>query len=222
MFPPQESQHVLVVKNGFFELTLPEPEPLKKAVSVPVPAREKPLAHNYLRQQIKSQWDSPQWQWGDWQVGDEWHVPRVSRTGSQKSQILNPPSVLSAVKTPEPGNDTESKTPTSKLQCTYYINIHDDVQFKVAKRILGPKGWHLKRISQALRGTRLRLRGDGSNPNPKSGSSGPLHLRLTAGTESSLHDGKKMIEGVLAPIYREYSEFTGVSTTFTLVDGPEK
>ena len=64
---------------------------------------------------------------------------------------------------PRDQQQRRNKMSKKRMKATFYVNIPDNTDFNVVKRIIGPKGRFLKRITYACKGSRIRLRGKGTN-----------------------------------------------------------
>eukprot|EP00826_Nyctotherus_ovalis_P066780 TRINITY_DN9909_c0_g1_i9.p1 TRINITY_DN9909_c0_g1~~TRINITY_DN9909_c0_g1_i9.p1 ORF type:complete len:400 (+),score=94.96 TRINITY_DN9909_c0_g1_i9:115-1200(+) len=106
-----------------------------------------------------------------------------------------------------------------KYTCRFYIQIENERNFQVARRLIGPKGRNMKRIldvcSKGCAGgtqevVKLRLRGKGSGF--KEGlnhqeSDEPLHLCISSPYLQKYKDACEMCKELLNKVYAEYREF---------------
>lgn len=106
-----------------------------------------------------------------------------------------------------------------KYTCRFDIQIDNDKEFQVARRVIGAKGSNMKRIidkcSKGMNGQahdiiKLRLRGIGSGfkegPNNVE-SQDSLHLCISSKYHSKFLLAVSEIEKLLRSVYREYGEF---------------
>jgi hypothetical protein len=112
----------------------------------------------------------------------------------------------------------------NKLTCRYEIQIENDKDFQVARKIIGAKGCNMKRIveccnkqagAQGQNGElvklRLRGRGSGFKEGPeKQESQDPLHLCISAKTKEIYELACHLVEQLLVQIYEEYRKFCHV------------
>jgi len=120
-------------------------------------------------------------------------------------------------------NSTSSSTYAPKFTCKYEIQIDNDKEFQVARRIIGSKGYNMKRIIQScqqkgsnmmntqqadLLKLRLRGRGSGFKEGPeKKESDEPLHLCISSKDQEVYRMACQLVEELLRSIYREYIAF---------------
>lgn len=102
---------------------------------------------------------------------------------------------------------------TEKFLCTFFVNIQNDRQFLVTRKIIGPNGSHMKNISALCPNTKLRLRGKGSgyrDSQDKTESNVPLQINVSCTSNLAEYEaGKAEVARLLNSIYEEYKEFTG-------------
>ena len=98
-----------------------------------------------------------------------------------------------------------------KYTCRFDIQIENDKEFHVARRIIGQKGSNMKRIvKQAGYDAKLRLRGRGSGfleGAQKQESQEPLHLCVSCKDVQGYRSAVRQVEDLLEEIYLEYSEY---------------
>ena len=108
---------------------------------------------------------------------------------------------------------------TSKYTCRFDIQIENDKEFQVARRLIGAKGCHMKKIldtcSKGCSGpvqevVKLRLRGKGSGfkegPNQQE-SDDPLHLCISSPYPDKYHTACEMVKELITGVYEEYRVF---------------
>ena len=99
-----------------------------------------------------------------------------------------------------------------KYTCRFDIQIENDKEFHVARRIIGQKGSNMKRIvKQAGYDAKLRLRGRGSGfleGAQKQESQEPLHLCVSCKDYNGYRAAIDQVEELLGEIYMDYAEFT--------------
>lgn len=96
-----------------------------------------------------------------------------------------------------------------KLQCQFLVGIEEESRFRVARRLLGPAGAHVKAIASET-GCRLRLRGRGSKflEGPeRMESTDPLMLCVSAPGRAAYETAVQQITAILEQIYRDYQQF---------------
>jgi len=96
-----------------------------------------------------------------------------------------------------------------KCQCQFIIGIGEDPKFRVAKRILGSGGIHMKSIAEKS-GARLRLRGKGSNflegPQQKE-SEDDLMLCVSCEDVDGYEAAKTAVTELIESIHAQYRAF---------------
>jgi hypothetical protein len=110
------------------------------------------------------------------------------------------------------GGSSGSSVPMiRKYTCRFDIQIENDKEFHVARRIIGQKGTNMKRIvKQAGFDAKLRLRGKGSGfleGALKQESQEPLHLCVSCKDVQGYRSAVRQVEELLEEIYLEYSEY---------------
>jgi hypothetical protein len=104
-----------------------------------------------------------------------------------------------------------------KFTCKYEILIDNDKEFQVARRLIGSKGYNMKRIIQECKtsenpneNVKLRLRGRGSGykegPQNKE-SDEPLHLCISAKNQEELRKACGYVDELLDKIFQEYKKY---------------
>ena len=105
----------------------------------------------------------------------------------------------------------------AKYTCRYDIQIPNDKEFQVARRLIGAKGCNMKRIIQECcknlpsnqEVVKLRLRGKGSGfkEGPKQEESKePLHLCISSRFYPQYVTACNKIENLLLNVYEEYKK----------------
>jgi hypothetical protein len=136
-----------------------------------------------------------------------WFVPSEPRT---------PLKELNQVQCKDSSSSSDENL---KYTCRFDIQIENDKEFQVARRVIGPKGSNMKRIidkcckgmnGQAHDIIKLRLRGIGSGfkegPN-NTESQDSLHLCISSKYHSKFMIAVGEIEKLLKNVYREYRDF---------------
>ena len=103
-----------------------------------------------------------------------------------------------------------------KYTCKYEILIPNDKEFQVARRLIGSKGYNMKKILTECKinnnndNIKLRLRGRGSGykegPQNKE-SDEPLHLCISAKNQEEMKKACLKVDELLNKIYDEYKKF---------------
>jgi len=107
----------------------------------------------------------------------------------------------------------------SKYTCRFDIQIENDKEFQVARRLIGSKGSNMKKIvDQCSKGCtypvqdviKLRLRGRGSGfkegPNQQE-SDEPLHLCISSRFRDKYTKAKQMVQDLILTTYEDYKRF---------------
>lgn len=101
-----------------------------------------------------------------------------------------------------------------KYTCRFDIQIDNDKEFHVARRIIGQKGANMKRIvKQAGYDAKLRLRGRGSGfleGAQKQESQEPLHLCVSCKDYAGYKAAIEQVEELLSQVYEEYREYCAI------------
>jgi len=96
-----------------------------------------------------------------------------------------------------------------KPQCQFLIGIEEEPKFHVVRRVLGPRGKHMKDIAERT-GAKLRLRGRGSNflegPEQQE-SADPLMLCVSAPDGLAYDEAKRLTQELIEGVYAEYCGF---------------
>jgi len=113
----------------------------------------------------------------------------------------------------------ETKFPNHKYTCRYEIQIENDKEFQVVRRIIGSKGCNMKRIVEQCQNkwsnnhndsVKLRLRGKGSGfkegPN-KQESNEPLHLCVSSKFPDKYNKACQLVSDLLDKIFEEYKRY---------------
>ena len=117
-------------------------------------------------------------------------------------------------------NINEEKYNNGKLTCKYEILIPNDKDFQIARRLIGSKGCHMKKIIDECKLiekndnnndiVKLRLRGKGSGykegPQNKE-SDEPLHLCISAKNQEGMKKACECVNELLNKIYDDYKKF---------------
>ena len=104
-----------------------------------------------------------------------------------------------------------------KYTCKYEILIPNDKEFQVARRLIGSKGYNMKKILNECKqnnnindSVKLRLRGRGSGykegPQNKE-SDEPLHLCISAKNQEEMKKACGLVDDLLNKIYDEYKKY---------------
>jgi len=111
----------------------------------------------------------------------------------------------------------------AKFTCKYEVQIENEKDFQVARKIIGPKGCNMKNIIEYCQSymknsdqnslsdlLKLRLRGRGSGfkegPGQKE-SNEPMHLCISSKYKEVYQIACKLVEELLLNLYKEYTEF---------------
>jgi len=96
-----------------------------------------------------------------------------------------------------------------KPQCQFLIDIEEDDEFHVVRRLLGPHGSNMKRIAHRS-GVRLRLRGRGSKflegPEQQE-SQDQLMLCVSAPSSESYKGAGLLVHELIQDVYEQWREF---------------
>jgi len=113
---------------------------------------------------------------------------------------------------------TEPKE-NNKYTCRFNIQIENDKDFQVARRLIGAKGSNMKKIIEVCCGgmpgqahdivkIRLRGRGSGFKEGPrKSESEEPLHMCVSSKFKDKYEIAVGEVEKLIAQVYEEYKEY---------------
>jgi len=131
---------------------------------------------------------------------------------------LMQPSVVLRVVAWNQSTSPNMTTPTipivRKYTCRFDIQIDNDKEFHVARRIIGQKGANMKRIvKQAGYDAKLRLRGRGSGfleGAQKQESQEPLHLCVSCKEFAGYKAAIEQVEELLSQVYEEYRDYCAI------------
>ncbi len=125
---------------------------------------------------------------------------------------------------------------SGKFTCKYEILIPNDKEFQIARRLIGSKGYNMKKIIDECKSiepnlydnVKLRLRGKGSGfkegPQNKE-SDEPLHLCISAKNQEGMKKACECVNELLNNIYEDYKKhclkigINPVSKIAKLIDG---
>ena len=103
-----------------------------------------------------------------------------------------------------------------RYTCKYQILIPNDKEFQIARRLIGSKGYNMKKILNECKNSnnnkdkdnvklRLRGRGSGYKEGPENKESDePLHLCISAKNQEEMNKACKLVENLLNKIYEDY------------------
>lgn len=141
-----------------------------------------------------------------------WQGRPLAPVQSQWTEVQPP-----AVTVMSPGE--EGKEAGQKFTCRYDIQIQNDKDFQVARRLIGPKGCNMKRIVELCsRGSncqghdivKLRLRGQGSGfkegPS-KAESDEPLHMCVSSRFQDKYQLACRHVQELIQQVYAQYADF---------------
>eukprot|EP00826_Nyctotherus_ovalis_P002763 TRINITY_DN10556_c0_g1_i3.p1 TRINITY_DN10556_c0_g1~~TRINITY_DN10556_c0_g1_i3.p1 ORF type:complete len:361 (+),score=78.53 TRINITY_DN10556_c0_g1_i3:15-1097(+) len=149
----------------------------------------------------------------------KWNIAEDSRLSSN-SVACQPESKTPKTSTADSANTSKDRaTANGKYTCRFEIQIANDKEFQVARRLIGPKGCHMKRIvdtcSKGFAGPvqeviKLRLRGKGSGfkegPNQQE-SEEALHLCISSPFVDKYTTACQLCKELIKGVYEEYAAF---------------
>mmetsp|Transcript_43661 Transcript_43661/g.50218 ORF Transcript_43661/g.50218 Transcript_43661/m.50218 type:complete len:496 (-) Transcript_43661:62-1549(-) len=119
--------------------------------------------------------------------------------------------------------EEEQNDKVMKFSCKFPIQIENDIEFQVTRKVIGAKGCNMKKIIElALREAegadmknahkfiKLRLRGKGSGHREGPGSiesDDPLHLCISSRHESVYHLACRLVGDLIHDIHEEYKRY---------------
>jgi len=125
----------------------------------------------------------------------------------------------SSTKTNE-GKKEKDKSLNEKYTCKFEIQIENDNEFQVCRKIIGSKGCNMKNIVDICKSNtmmnvnepvKLRLRGKGSGykegPDHKEESDESLHLCVSSKYQELYYLACKLVEDLMLNLYEEYRKF---------------
>mmetsp|Transcript_96280 Transcript_96280/g.272151 ORF Transcript_96280/g.272151 Transcript_96280/m.272151 type:complete len:463 (-) Transcript_96280:390-1778(-) len=117
--------------------------------------------------------------------------------------------------------------PERLVTCCISVGLDEDRDFQVVRRLVGPRGQHMKRIGASAGGARLRVSGA-----PARGSGllvGPLRVCVAAPSKASLSVAQSLVEELVETVRAEYDRFRlarGLpvcrSATSSVLDGVQR
>lgn len=125
-----------------------------------------------------------------------------------------PVSASGAGSPPADSGKGDNNKGVRKYTCRFIIGIENDKEFQVARRVIGSKGAHMKRIVRQTEVTgsaaKLRLRGVGSGYFENGGqkeSVEPLQLCISCTSSEGYKIAVRQSEELLKRVYDEYRQF---------------
>ena len=114
-------------------------------------------------------------------------------------------------------HNTGEEKNSGKYTCKYEILIENNPDFQIARRLIGSKGYNMKKIINECsksgedgEGVKLRLRGKGSGykegPENKE-SDEPLHLCISSKNTEKMKKACLLVDELLERIHQEYKEY---------------
>lgn len=149
----------------------------------------------------------------------KWNITEDSHLSSN-SAACQPESKAPKTSAVDPANASKDRaTANGKYTCRFEIQIANDKEFQVARRLIGPKGYHMKRIvdacSKGFAGPvqeviKLRLRGKGSGfkegPSQQE-SEEALHLCISSPFADKFATACELCKELIKGVYDEYAAF---------------
>lgn len=86
------------------------------------------------------------------------------------------------------------------------VGIKHSSQFPIVKKVIGPGGENIKNISSACPGTKLELRGAGTNP-WNGGETGPLMLHIRGHDETQCEAALKLANELIDSVRKDHQKF---------------
>ena len=114
-----------------------------------------------------------------------------------------------------------------RYTCKYQILIPNDKDFQIARRIIGNKGYEMKKILNECKNNnvkdlvKLRLRGKGSGylEGPENQESDePLHLCISTKDQEEMDKVCKLVDNLLNKIYEDYKNYCFKNNIFPIVN----
>jgi hypothetical protein len=114
---------------------------------------------------------------------------------------------LAGEERPQHSDAVHNQAVTAKrnVSCSFQVGIEEDAAFRVVKRLIGKNGKHMKRIERECEDAVVQL--CGRRNSKQDSADGPLVLRLSAGSMSSLEKARSSAASLLARVHDEYREF---------------
>mmetsp|Transcript_28911 Transcript_28911/g.76928 ORF Transcript_28911/g.76928 Transcript_28911/m.76928 type:complete len:480 (+) Transcript_28911:189-1628(+) len=142
-----------------------------------------------------------------------WGFPSAASSLPGLPAAWPPSSSMGGGDAPGGGMDREKLPPHNKgvrkYTCRFIIGIENDKEFQVARKIIGSKGTHMKKIVRNTE-AKLRLRGQGSGyfeGASKTESPEPLQLCISCVSFDGYKTAVKQTEALLKSVYDEYRQF---------------
>jgi hypothetical protein len=155
----------------------------------------------------------------------EWAVVEVKRKKRQQfGNIVEAPvgscpeSIRQSTFAARPPPSSQSGGP---LHHQVEVGIEDDSEFRVVKRLIGPGGEHMQRITETCLGTKVELRGTGTKS--LGGSAGPLVLHIKGHDAAQCAKALAQAQELVADIRNDYEAFVASRLTEAMGgDGQEQ
>lgn len=106
--------------------------------------------------------------------------------------------------------DFRRKDGDRKSICRFFVGIEDDSDFQVCRRLIGPGGENMKRITSEATEAKIRIRGAGSKylegPDQKE-SNDPLMICVSATSQKHFERAVSQVETLLEKVHGQYRVF---------------
>jgi len=86
------------------------------------------------------------------------------------------------------------------------VGVKHTFQYPIVRKVIGPGGEHMKNISNACPGTKVELRGAGTNP-WSGGESGPLVLHIRGHDAAQCAEALKLAHKLIAHVREDHQRF---------------
>merc|ERR1712176_815379 len=112
--------------------------------------------------------------------------------------------------TKAPSSNPRRKDGERKSICRFLVGISEDSEFQVCRRLIGPGGENMKRITAEAPEAKIRIRGTGSKylegPDHEE-SRDPLMICVSASSQRDFEIAVSRIETLLATVQTDYRNF---------------
>lgn len=144
-----------------------------------------------------------------------WNNNGYVNNNNRQISNFNSGSVSSKYNTQNQNDEEGNKGVSGKYTCRFELQIENDKDFQVARKLIGAKGCNMKKIVELCGGStdndvKLRLRGQGSGfkegPMNKE-SDDPLHLCISSKNPEKYTQACGLVEDLVNNVFEEYKRF---------------
>lgn len=141
---------------------------------------------------------------------EDWQAAKATGRGARQRPTKHSDAIAPA----SPLTISDVRSSGTKGGCVHHevpVGIKHTYQFPAVRRLIGVSGQNMKDISNACPGTKVELRGAGTNP-WSGGESGPLVLHIRGFDADACESAREMANALVEKVRKEHQRFldTGV------------